>query len=100
MFSEADQEFMNTTSYLTLSQSRETRLGLTAKLYMLSENANRIRLIGDEGLRPFYTEAIQLLMKLDFIERLIAPLPGELDSNYCLLIFLITCPGLLFISLY
>ena len=80
MCSEADQEFINTRSYLTLHDSRETRLGLTARLYSLAESANRIRLIGDEGLRGFYMEAIQLLMKLDFMERLIAPLPGTVNQ--------------------
>ena len=76
MCSEADQEFIKATSYSTLQESRETRLGFTARLYILAESVSRIRLVGEESLRPFYMDAIQLLMKLDYMERLISPIPG------------------------
>ncbi|TFK72046.1 hypothetical protein BDN72DRAFT_855813 [Pluteus cervinus] len=84
MCSEADQEFLKGTSYATLAESRQSRLGFTARLYTLAESASRIRLVGEESLRPFYMDAIELLMKLDYMERLISPIPvvSTFDPTY------------------
>lgn len=72
-----DHTAIRVTSYATLDSARETHLGLRAKMYAITESAALIRLAGVEDLQRFYMEAVQLLMKVDFMERLIAPVPGK-----------------------
>ncbi|KAF7366731.1 hypothetical protein MSAN_00931200 [Mycena sanguinolenta] len=76
-FSQSDHEMINLSAMaeFTLSAVRDIRLGLTAKLFDMSEIALTLRMKNIDELEAFYDKITASLQLLEGLSRLITPLP-------------------------
>jgi len=85
-FSQLDHEMINLSALadFTLSAVRDIRLGLSGKLFDISESALKIRLKTVEDLGAFFDKINASLQSLEGLSRLIMPLPSitQYDTFY------------------
>ncbi|KAF7343403.1 hypothetical protein MVEN_01772700 [Mycena venus] len=76
-FSQLDQDMLSLSSLpdFTLTAIRDIRLGLTAKMFELSETALKLRLKGPEDLPHFFEKVNESIYALEELSRLFTPLP-------------------------
>ncbi|KAF7336208.1 hypothetical protein MVEN_02168600 [Mycena venus] len=85
-FSQLDQDILNQSSpaHLTLSSVRDIRLGLTARLYDMVQNALKVHLKAAQDLGRFFDQINEFLDSLESLRRLFAPFPviTQYDNFY------------------
>lgn len=72
----SDHRVVSASSFSTLQQVRDTRLGIMGELFDVTERGINLRLAGSSEFDRWYKEVLDVLANLNQLNRLVAPLRG------------------------